>query len=150
MKYCEKCGTQNRDELRYCRKCGKPFGTPTNFYGNSPSITSVTNISKKLLNNMTAKIKAQTAIALGIAAIIIVFAGLKPTNSMFIHRLLTMSGFIMGILSVVFSSLAKKEARVNKSVQGIATLSFVLSIIACSISSLIFFACTACVACVSI
>ena len=150
MKYCEKCGTQNRDELKYCRKCGKPFGTLTYFSGNAPATTNVTNISKKLLNNMTAKIKAQTGIALGIAAIVLVFAGLKPTNSLFIHRLLTMTGFVMGILSVVFSSLSKKEARINKSVQGIATLSFVLSIIACSVSSLIFLACTACVACISI
>jgi type II secretory pathway pseudopilin PulG len=101
--FCSKCGVKVDDEAKECKACGQPLPA------GAPAPAAATSVDKSHTSG-----KAIAGFILGLAGLIIFFFS-----------------FLLGILAVIFSALAKSDIGKNKNLtgNGLATAGLILGII---------------------
>ena len=109
----------------------------------------------------TTKNKQITALILGIASLVIPNNGSTITNAMdtstnsgsmtagIVIIVATLAAIVVGIIGIIKSAGARKEAKAAGEKQVLATIGLVLSIVGTVESAILFFACGLCIACVA-
>ncbi|MBR3700258.1 MAG: hypothetical protein IKM96_00810 [Clostridiales bacterium] len=109
----------------------------------------------------TTKNKQITALILGIASLVIPNIGSTITNAMdtstnsgsmsagIVIIVATLAAIVVGIIGIIKSSGARKEAKAAGEKQVLATIGLITSIVGTVESAILFFACGLCIACVA-